>query len=304
VFRDRRSALAAALVALPAFAWGFWPWVLSGPAAHGLAALQVALIVMTVQAVPAPFLAWRDRAAFRDRGAMLALLGFGVLDGAQCALYFPALTRGPVSVAALTHYLGPVIIALAAPFVPGERGSKRAMVAAPLSLFGLFLVMDPSSPQEAPWVTAALGVGSAFMGAGCFFTLRRASRSFSPLAVSALHAAISAAFLLAVFRGAAVPAWGPGVPRVLVAGLVLGIGATLVFVRAVKRVAAPIAATITYVEPVTAAAVGALLLGEHVGRLAILGAAIVVGAGVWVAAEAPPPSPTATPMPEAPRKAA
>lgn len=288
MLRDRRTALSAALVVVPFVAWGFWPWVLR-PA--GLAALQSALLVQLIQAAPAPIVAWRERAAFRDRGAVLALLGFGVFDAAQVALYFPALTRGPVSVAALTHYLGPIIVALVAPFIPGERGSRRAMVAAPLSLFGLVLVMGP--PDRAPFLTAALGAGSAFAGAGCLFTVRRASRSFSPLGVSALHAVVSAAILLALFRAQAIPPAGAGLVRVALAGVVLGPLAMIVFVRAIRKVRAPIAATIGYVEPVTAAAVGALLLGERLGSMALLGAAVVVAAGVWVALEpaAPPPAP-------------
>lgn len=265
--------------------WGLWPLVLS---TVGLAAPQSALVGMAVQALPAPVMAWRERAAFRDRGAVLALAGFGLFDAIQCALYFPALTRGPVSVAALTHYLGPVVVALAAGFIPGERSSRRALVAAPLSLFGLVLVMGP--PEQAPIVTALLGAGSAFFGAACLFTMRRAGKSFSPLAVAALHGVIGGPVLLAIFRRAAVPPWGPAVVRMAVAGVVLGLVALMIFVRAVRHVPAPIVATITYVEPVTAAALGALVLGEHVGRLAILGAAVVVAAGVWVAFEPAQPA--------------
>ncbi len=280
MLRNRRTALAAALVAVPPFLWGLWPIVLHGV---GLAAPQSALVGMVVQALPAPLLAWREREAFRDRGALLGLLGFGVFDAVQCALYFPALTRGPVSVAALTHYLGPVVVALAAGFIPGERTSRRALVAAPLSLFGLFLVMGP--PRQAPLLTALLGGGSAFFGAASLFTMRRAGKRFTPLAVAALHGVVGFPVLLAIFRGAAVPPWGPGVVRMALAGVVLGLVALMIFVRAVRHVPAPIAATITYVEPVTAAALGALVLGEHVGQLAVLGAAVVVGAGVWVAFE-------------------
>jgi drug/metabolite transporter (DMT)-like permease len=280
VLRDRRIALAAPFVALAAFLWGCWPGVLR-PA--GLAAAQAALVVQVVQSLPAPLAAWRDRRAFRDRGAVLALLGFGLLDALQCATYFPALTRGPTSVAALTHYLGPIIVALAAPLIPGERGSRRALVAAPLSLFGLLLVMGP--PDQAPLITAARGAASAFMGAGCLFTMRRAARSFSPLSVSAVHAVVSAVILLAMFRGEALPPIGPGTLRVALAGVVLGTVATLVFVRAVRNVPAPIAATITYVEPVTAASIGALFLGDRLGGWAVVGALLVVAAGVWVAFE-------------------
>src|SRR5512141_865149 len=142
--------------------WGSWPLVLR---TAGLAPAASALIGMVVQALPAPLLALRERAGFRDRGAVLALAGFGVFDALQCALYFPALTRGPISVAALTHYLGPVLVALVAGFIPGERTSRRALAAAPLSLLGLLLVVGP--PGQAPVTTAVLGAGSAFFGAAC-----------------------------------------------------------------------------------------------------------------------------------------
>ncbi len=284
MLRDRRTLFAAALVGMAAMCWGTWPAVLYSVA---LAPLQVALIVQLVQALPAPLMAWRDRAGFGDRGAVRALLLLAVLDAAQCVLYFPALARGPVAVAALTHYLGPVLVALAAPFVPGERTSRRAMAAAPLSLLGLLLVMGP--PRTAPVTTALLGGASAFFGAASLFAVRRAVRSFSPVAVGSLHAVLSAGLILAVFGRGVLPPLGAGTLRVALAAVVLGIGASALFVQAVKRVPAAIASTITYVEPVTAAGIGALLLGERLGLMALVGAAVVIGAGVWTALE---PAPT------------
>src|SRR5512140_3697940 len=201
--------------------WGLWPSVLRP---SGVPALQAILVIQLVQAAPALVMGWRERAAFRDRGAVVALVLFGLFDAAQGALYFPALTRGPVAVAALTHYLGPVLVALAAPFVPGERGSRRAMIAAPLSLFGLWLVMGPW--DHAPVATALLGAGSAVFGAGTLFTVRRAARSFSPLALCSLHAVVSVACLLLVFGREAVPTWGPGALTIAAAALVLGIVAS------------------------------------------------------------------------------
>lgn len=291
--RVRSAVLAALFVAVAPIMWGLWPLVLR---TAGLAPPAAALVGMLVQALPAPLLALRERAAFRDRGALLALLGFGLFDAAQCALYFPALVRGPISVAALTHYLGPVLVALAAGFIPGERTSRRALVAAPLSLLGLLLVLGP--PRQAPLLTAVLGAASAFFGAACLFSMRRAGRNFSPLAVASLHGVVAAPVVLAIFRGAAVPAWGPALARVALAGVVLGLGALMIFVRAVRHVPAPVVATISYVEPVTAAAVGALAFGERVGRLGLVGAAVVIGAGIWVAFE-PVPAAAARSAPRA-----
>ena len=283
VLRDRRTALSAALVALPAVMWGLWPSVLR-PVTLG--AVQSLVVVQLVQSSPAAWVAVRERSAFRDRGAVLALLVFGVFDAAQGVLYFSALARGPVAVAALTHYLGPVLVALAAPFIPGERASRRAMVAAPVSLLGLALVMG--RPEHAPVRTALLGAGSAFFGAATLFAVRRATRSFSPLAICALHAVVALAVLLALFGAGAVPRWGPDVPRIAGAAVVLGIGAALLFNHAVKRVPASTASVITYVEPVTAVGMGWLLAGDRLGARALLGAAVVIGAGVWVALEPAP----------------
>ena len=296
MLRDRRSVLAAALVAVPAILWGLWPTVLR-PA--GLAAIQAVLVVQLVQAAPAVVMGWRERAGFRDRGAVVALLLFGLFDAAQGALYFPALARGPLAVAALTHYLGPVLVALAAPFIPGERGSRRAMIAAPLSLLGLRLVMGPWN--DAPVVTALLGGGSAFFGAASLFAVRRAGRSFSPLAICSLHAVVSALAILLAFGRAAIPPWGMGVVGIAAASLVLGIGASMIFFHAVKAVSAPVASVITYVEPVTAVVMGWLVVGDKLGVMAIARALVVIGAGVWVALEQ---APAAVVGDAAPRQAA
>ncbi len=271
------------MVAVSAVLWGLWPLVLR-PA--GLPPLQSALVAQLVMGLPAAFLWWRERGAFQDRGAVTALALYGLFDAAQCALYVPALTRGPVAVAALTHYLGPVLVALGAGFVPGERSSRRAMLAAPLSLMGLLLVLGP--PRQAPLLTAAMGAGSAFFGAACLFAVRRATKSFSPLAALSMHGLLSALFLLAVFGKGAIPPPDVRVLEVAGGSTVLGLGAGLLFIRAVQNVRAPTASTITYVEPVTAAAVGALVLDEALGPLVALGAAVVVGAGVWVALEPSP----------------
>jgi len=299
VLRDRRTFLAAGLVAVPAILWGLWPTVLR-PA--GLLAVQAVLVVQLVQAAPAAVMGWRERAGFRDRGAVLALVLFGVFDAAQGALYFPALARGPLAVAALSHYLGPVLVALAAPFVPGERGSRRAMVAAPLSLVGLRLVMGPWS--GAPVVTALLGGGSAFFGAASLFTVRRAGRSFSPLAICSLHAVVSVLAILLAFGRAAIPPWGRGVVMIAAATLVLGIGASMIFFHAVKAVSAPVASVITYIEPVTAVVMGWLVVGDRLDAVAIAGALVVIGAGVWVALEPGPAPAVPASRAAAPRRAA
>jgi drug/metabolite transporter (DMT)-like permease len=280
-----RRLLGAAMVATTATLWGGWAFVIRP---SGLLPLQSALVVMLVLALPAPIVLFRDRTGFRDRGAVTALAVLGVVDAANIALYFPALSRGPVAVATLTHYLAPVLVALFAALVPGERRSRRALAAAPLSLAGLLLVLGP--PRSAPATTALLGGASAVAYAALIFAARRAARSFSPLAVTSLHAALSALLLLAVFGTGIVPPAGPGLFRVGAAALVLGIVASVLFYGGISRISAPVGSALTYLEPVSAAVIGALFMSEPLRPLAVAGAALVVGTGGWVALERAPGS--------------
>ena len=59
-----------------------------------------------------------------------ALALHGLFDAANAALFFGAVQRGPVAVAVLTHYLAPLLIALAAPWLLRERRSTRALLGA------------------------------------------------------------------------------------------------------------------------------------------------------------------------------
>jgi drug/metabolite transporter (DMT)-like permease len=280
------------MVSTTAALWGGWAFVLRP---SGLLPLQSALVVQLVLALPAPAVLLRGRAAFRDRGAVVALALLGVADAANIALYFPALARGPVAVATLTHYLAPLLVALLAVLVPGERRSRRALLAAPISLAGLLLVLG--SPGSAPARTAMLGGASALAYAGIIFAARRAARSFSPLAVTSLHAVVSALLLLAVFGAGIVPPAGPGLVRVGTASVVLGILASILFYGGLSRIPAPVGSALTYLEPVSAAAIGALFMGEPLGPAAVAGAALVVGVGGWVALEPAPAAGGAAPGP-------
>ncbi len=268
------------MVAAAAVLWGGWSLVLRP---SGLTAPQSSLVVLLVLALPAPFVVRRER--LRDRGAALALAVLGLADVGNMVLYFAAIRRGPIAVAVLTHYLAPVLVALAAPWL-GDGRSPRALRAAPLSLLGLgLLVWRPGG--EAPAATAALGAGSAVFYAAVVFAARRAGRVWPPAAVTALHAVISAAVLLLIFGGEALPPPGPGTLRVAAGALVCGIAASLLFYGGLSRVSAPVAGALTYLEPLSAACVGALAFGERLGGTALWGAAVILACGVWVALEPP-----------------
>lgn len=271
----------ALLVSGGAAIWGLWTLFIRP--AH-LSGAQTGFAVLGVYSLAIPFCL--RSAAFRDRGAVLALIGVGLSDACGLALYFSALSRGPVAVAVLTHYLAPVGVALLAPWVTGERRSLRALYAVPVSLMGLALLLGRPGAGFPLW-TALEGAGSAVFYAAMVFAAQRAGRSFSPLAVSALHGPVSLLTLLAIFGWSAVP-WGASAASLgwILAGAALcGLFACGLFYAGLVRIPAQVAGPLTYLEPLVASGVGFAVFGERLSALALLGAAVILAAGVYVVTE-------------------
>lgn len=262
--------------------WGTWPLYAR---AGGPTGLVVGFLAMAVTALPAPFVL--RRADFADRGAVLALFIVGLSDAGNVVLYFSALARGPTVVAVLTHYLAPTLVALAAPLILGEPRARRALLAGPVILVGLAFVLGAATGGG--WAqTALLGTGSAVFYATNVIFSRRAGRTFSPLATSALHAVVSALVLLLVFREDVLPAdLGDGTRLVLFGALVNGLIGAVLFNFSLRAIGAQRVGVITYLEPLTAALLGVLVLGEPFTPWTLLGCALVLAAGSWAASEPP-----------------
>ena len=242
-----------------------------------------------VMSLPAPLL-WREWAR-ADGRARRALVLLGLADTGNLILYFAAVQRGPVSVAVLTHYLAPLLVALSAPLFLGERRSARALLAAPLTLGGLALVLGGRGGFSLE--TALLGAGSALFFAAIILCSKDAARAFSPLAVTALHAPLSALGVLAVYGREALPQplLAPGVGWVALGALVCGALGNTLFNRGLRHVPTSAAGALIYLEPLAASAVGWAVFGEALGLTGLVGAAVVLGTGAWVAAERPAAEP-------------
>jgi drug/metabolite transporter, DME family len=268
------------MVIVAACLWGCWSLFLRP---SGLSGPQCAFIAMAVMSLPAPFL-WGQwvRADGRARRALVLL---GLADTGNLILYFAAVQRGPVSVAVLTHYLAPLLVALCAPLFLGERRSVRALLAAPLTLAGLGLVLGGLGGFSL--TTALLGGASAVFFAAIILCSKDVARALTPLAVTALHAPLSALGVLAVYGREALPGtWlAPGVGLVALGAVVCsGLGNTL-FNRGLRHVPTSAAGALIYLEPLAASAVGWAVFGEALGAWGLLGAGVVLATGAWVAAE-------------------
>jgi drug/metabolite transporter (DMT)-like permease len=281
------------LVAAGAILWGCWPLFLRSA---GLSGPQSALLVFVVMSLPAPFLLRRE--AWKDRKATLAVALLGLGDAANAALFFAAVQRGPVAVAVLTHYLCPLLLALAAPWVLRERRSARALLGGPLTLAGLALLLGtPQGGLVDPW-TAVLGGASAFFFAVNVLASKTAARAYSPMALNALHSPISMVALLLAFGSQALPtATTPSLLWVAAGAVVCGMGGNVLFNLGLRHVPTAAAGALMYLEPLTGAVLGLLVFGETLGPQSLLGGVLVLGTGVWVAGESRSQAPSPLPAP-------
>ncbi len=277
---DRRSGFY--LVGSAAVLWGLWPLFLRpaglpGMTSGALIALAMALSGLKVQ--------WRNRRRRRPARAWLLMGVCGLLDAGNMGLYFSALRAGPISVAVLSHYLAPTLAPLFARLWLGERIGGRTLPAAAGGLAGLALILGPAHSGPGVVPAALLGAGSAVFYGALFPVGRELTADFAPLEVQSYHAYVTAAVLFFLAPPVAVPARSLGL--VVAGALLCAVFAGALFYEGLGRLAAGRAAVLTYLEPLTATAVGVFFFHEPLAALGLLGAALVFGSGALVAL-APP----------------
>jgi DME family drug/metabolite transporter len=281
--RPAQHALGVAMVACAAAGWGTWTLFLY-PAA--LPPELVTVIFFAVMALATLPFALVEPAPIWDRRSAGLLLAYTGCDVLNVLCFFGALHYHNVTIAVITHYAAPIIIALAAPFIDGvtTRGARPAAV---IALIGLGIVLEPwRAPTTGAVMAAALGFASAVFYAGSVFSVKRCAAMIGTSRAISYHSALGVLVLLPLALPRIGAATSSGVGYLALGGVLLGTCANSLFVRGLARIGAARTAVLTFVEPLVAVTVGALVWGEHLGPLAVVGGVLVVAAGVHVARQA------------------
>ncbi len=187
----------------------------------------------------------------------------------------------------------PVFTGLLAWAWSGHRPDRRWFACTALDVTGVVLLsglLDGSSATlSAAGVLASLAAGLAY----AVYTLAikgLLETGWSP--VASVGVVFGVAGLVGVVELAAVGGGSLGGPRGLVAAAWLGVltitVAYLLFASGLERLPAATVATLTLAEPVVAAALGVLVLGEHLSPVASAGAVVLMIALGLLALPRPP----------------
>jgi drug/metabolite transporter, DME family len=273
------------MVTLAAASWGTWSLFLRPT---GLPATVTSPIIMLTMGLAALPFALRLPRATWDRKTVGLLLGNAAFDALNLITFFAAIHYTTVAIAVLSHYVAPILIALAAPRID-KVDVRGARPAAAVALLGLVIVLEPwAEAQHGAAIGATLGVISACCYAGNMFVVRRlAVRIGAPRAMS-YHSLIAAVVMipLVFVDGAHALIVREDVLLLVTGAVTIGAASGVMFAVGLTRIGSARAAVLCFAEPMVAVAVGALVWEEPLHPLALLGGAMVLGAGIHVAREA------------------
>jgi drug/metabolite transporter (DMT)-like permease len=209
-------------------------------------------------------------------GLQLLRVCFSTLES---ALFFWALTALPLA-EVMTYYMaGPIYVTALSPFLLGEKVGWRRWSAVLVGFCGVVLALHPSPDS------LTLGAACALLGSFCYACFMVATRKLAGtpgtvLMTAQLLAALAFGATLVAFQGWTSPSWLD-----LVLMLFLGIGSlggNLCVNRALWLAPASVVVPYQYTLILWGILFGYIFFGEMIGGLTLAGAAIIMGAGLFI----------------------
>ena len=191
-----------------------------------------------------------------------------------------------MALAVLTFYAAPLLIALAAPFVLGERTSRVVLGACLVGALGIAAIaLDDGGDGAVTAAAVAAGLASAATYAVLVLLSKRLlTQAIPPLTVAFWDCLVGAvAVAPALLLADRVVPDGPGEWGAVLALGVLFTGiSTLLYALLLRHVTAQAAGVLTFLEPVSGVLLAWALLEQQPGTATLVGGALVVAAGVAV----------------------
>ncbi|WP_435828579.1 EamA family transporter [Saccharopolyspora shandongensis] len=218
------------------------------------------------------------RGTWWAKAAVLGVLNIGMLF----AMLFVAAERLPGGVAATLGASQPLIVAVLAVAVLGERPSAWRFTWGVVGVVGVGLVViGPDAAFDGPGILAGL-TAAASMALGVTLTKRWGRPAgVGPTAFAGWQLTAGGLFLVPVtvlFEGPPPAIDLPGALGYLWLGLVGGLAAYVLWFRGIKTLPVTSVAVLGLFSPIVAALLGAVLLGQTLGPIQLLGFALSLAA--------------------------
>jgi drug/metabolite transporter (DMT)-like permease len=217
----------------------------------------------------------------RTRRPGLQLLRGGIL-AASTVFFFSALALMPIAEAAAITFLSPLLLTAASAWLLKERVRRSAWVALAAGFVGVLIIIRPGGEVFTPAVILPLLTAVSF---AAYQLLTRKLAGVDSTMTTLFYSAVVGTVLLAPglsFYGR-VPETGFDAALFAVLGVLASVGHFLL-IRAFEHAPPSVLAPFVYTQLVAVLALGYLVFGDFPDGWSLLGMAIVVLAGAWMAA--------------------
>lgn len=221
---------------------------------------------------------------FAIRKNLWLLLISGGLIGFNWILLFEAYNHTSVATATLCYYMAPIFVTLAAPLVLGERLTARKLITAFVALFGMVLVSDILNvgvSDMAELRGILLGLGAAALYASVILLNKKLTdisaydRTVIQLGAAAV---VLLPYVLLTENWSAVTLEPLTIILLLAVGVVHTGAAYAMYFGSMRELSAQTVAIFSYIDPILAVILSAVILGEPMGLGVIIGGILILGA--------------------------
>jgi len=287
-----RHSLGSLLVAGCALSWGFIGIIVRELPLPALTLVCVRVVLSGSSVALAVLLVGR-RDLLRFPGRAVPVLG--ALLALHWGLYFTAIKETSVASAVLITYAAPIFMAMLAPLLIGERVPPVSVTALAVSMGGIAVISlaGGSGHDAVRAVGVVLALGAAVTYALVVVLIRRWAADVNPTTFVVWQEATAAVVLLPALFFADFGKLSAGdVGQLVLLGVVLTGFTGVLYVTALKYVPVTTVGILAYMEPVSAAVLASLLLGESLTVTVVVGGLAIVAAGIVVALKGPQMAPS------------
>lgn len=220
----------------------------------------------------------------RRRTTLRYALLLGTTLGVHWFLFFETIKLSSVVLAVLTAYLAPIAVALLGPFFLPERHSPVALFALVPSVGGLALVAFAGGEDVNARPLALLtGLGTAITYAALVIGTKRVAARVSAAGLTFWNYTLSGLLMLPLLATAdrVAPTLGE-LGYLVLLGVVFTAVTGYLYIWLIRKVTAQAMGILAYLEPVSAALLAWILLGEQLTWQTAVGGALVIAGGLAV----------------------
>lgn len=245
---------------------------------RGLLGMLVLLLVLRLRKIRL------NAAEIRKSFVLLCLSGAAM--GVNWILLFEAYNYTSVAAATLCYYLAPMFVVLASPLLLHERLTRRKLLCVCVALLGMVFVsgiLQTGVSGSGEIRGILLGVGAAaFYASVILMNKRLGSVPAYERTIVQLGAAgiVLLPYVLITEIPMQLQLTKAALPMLLVVCILHTGVAYMLYFGSLMHLKAQTAAILSYIDPLVAVALSALLLKEPMGLNGVIGAALVLGAAI------------------------